>query len=35
MPIYADDPTLEMVAVDTAEIAIHGIGAPRNPVVAG
>jgi 2-keto-4-pentenoate hydratase/2-oxohepta-3-ene-1,7-dioic acid hydratase in catechol pathway len=30
-----DDPTLDMVAGDTVEIAIEGIGTLRNPVVAG
>ena len=29
-----DDPTLDMVAGDTVEIAIEGIGALRNPVVS-
>jgi len=28
-----DDPTLEMVAGDTVEVAIEGIGALSNPVV--
>jgi 2-keto-4-pentenoate hydratase/2-oxohepta-3-ene-1,7-dioic acid hydratase in catechol pathway len=30
-----DDPTLDMVAGDTVEITIEGIGTLRNPVVAG
>jgi 2-keto-4-pentenoate hydratase/2-oxohepta-3-ene-1,7-dioic acid hydratase in catechol pathway len=30
-----DDPTLDMVAGDTVEVSIEGIGTLRNPVVAG
>jgi 2-keto-4-pentenoate hydratase/2-oxohepta-3-ene-1,7-dioic acid hydratase in catechol pathway len=30
-----DDPTLDMVAGDTVEVSIEGIGTLRNPVAAG